>query len=335
MKDITISGNSLVITDTVTSIIELEVPAKDFYFSNRHLNENILNVYDTHGINESIATEWEGNISDVTIDGVAATASTLRTFQQDHLGKSSTSGGNGVNSVTGDGVGGTASDPVLTFPTPAEIGAKADFTENSAFNKDFGTGSTDVLRGDTTTITPAQSSDITTNNSKVSFPEAPADGNQYARKDNSWEQVASSSGDMEKSVYDPNNVDDDAFDYSNFLGITQMPDDQIISFTKTGGGSVEIDNYDLDVYNVHFINPGAHDRDFTGMIAPPSGVNRIVTIINAGTNKKLKFKDNDSSSSAANRILLADRSDVDLERAGSMQLIYNHDVNRWVTYSYY
>ena len=32
----------------------------------------------------------------------------------------------GVQSVTGDGVGGTASDVVLTFPTPAEIGAYPD-----------------------------------------------------------------------------------------------------------------------------------------------------------------------------------------------------------------
>jgi hypothetical protein len=35
-------------------------------------------------------------------------------------------GGGGVQSVTGDGVGGTAEDVVLTFPTPAEIGAYPD-----------------------------------------------------------------------------------------------------------------------------------------------------------------------------------------------------------------
>jgi hypothetical protein len=34
--------------------------------------------------------------------------------------------GGGVQSVTGDGVGGTATDVVLTFPTPAEIGAYFD-----------------------------------------------------------------------------------------------------------------------------------------------------------------------------------------------------------------
>jgi hypothetical protein len=38
----------------------------------------------------------------------------------------------GVQSVTGDGVGGTASDVVLTFPTPAEIGAVATDTSGSS-----------------------------------------------------------------------------------------------------------------------------------------------------------------------------------------------------------
>jgi len=325
MKDITISGNSLVITDTVTSIIELEVPAKDFYFSNRHLNENILNVYDTHGINESIATEWEGNISDVTIDGVAATASTLRTFQQDHLGKSSTSGGNGVNSVTGDGVGGTASDPVLTFPTPAEIGAKADFTENSAFNKDFGTGATDVLRGDTTTITPAQSSDITTNNSKVSFPEAPADGNQYARKDNSWEQVSSGSGDMEKSVYDPNNVDDNAFDYANFLG-----DFQVKGGRTTITLNSDQDNLDLDGFNIVYLTAPSNMRRITGIKAPPSGVERIIIFVNNDSNRVKTFVANSGSSLAANRIVLrGNAGQKNLDDYLIALCMYNHTINKW------
>jgi len=123
--------------------------------------------------------------------------------------------------------------------------------------------------------------------------------------------------------------------YAHATGITQMPDSQITRYTETGGAPVEIDNYDLGTSNVHFIDPDAHDRDFTGMVAPSVGVNRIVTIINSGTNKKLKFKDNDSASSASNRMLLADTSDFDLPKGGSVQFIYNHDVNRWTTYSYY
>jgi len=93
------------------------------------------------------------------------------------------SGGTGVQSVTGDGVGGTATNVLLTFPTSTEIGlgnvdntsdankpistatqnalnSKEDsFTKNTAFNKDFGTNAGEVLEGDTRTIT---ASEITT-----------------------------------------------------------------------------------------------------------------------------------------------------------------------------
>jgi hypothetical protein len=140
---------------------------------------------------------------------------------------------------------------------------------------------------------------------------------------------------MLKSVYDPTGVNADAFDYANQIGITQIPDAQITNYTESGGGSVDIDNYNLGTSNVHFVNPGAHDRDFSGMVAPAAGVNRIVTIVNSGTNKKLKFKDNDSASTAANRMLLADQSDFDLPRGGSAQFIYHHPSSRWITYTYY
>jgi hypothetical protein len=140
---------------------------------------------------------------------------------------------------------------------------------------------------------------------------------------------------MLASTYDPTGVAADVYDYSNQIGLNQMPSAQITTYTEGGGGAVEIDNYDLSTYNVHYIDPGAHDRDFTGMVAPSAGVQRIVVIINVGTNKKLKFKDNDGDSDAANRMLLADASDFDLNEGASVQFIYNHTTNRWHTYSYY
>ena len=142
-------------------------------------------------------------------------------------------------------------------------------------------------------------------------------------------------GDMLASTYDPTGVAADVYDYSNQIGLTQMPSAQITTYTESGGGSVEIDNYDLSTYNVHYIDPGAHDRDFTGMVAPSAGVQRIVVIINVGTNKKLKFKDNDGDSDAANRLLLSDTDDFDLYEGGSVQFIYNHTTSRWHTYTYY
>ena len=79
--------------------------------------------------------------------------------------------------------------------TALQTGKEDAFTKNTAFNKDFGTSAGQVLEGDTPTITPTQASNITSNNSKVSFPEAPNDGKQYARKNLAWEEVAASDTD--------------------------------------------------------------------------------------------------------------------------------------------
>ena len=94
------------------------------------------------------------------------------------------SGGTGVQSVLGDGVSGTATNVLLTFPTSTEIGlgnvdntsdankpvstatqtalnSKEDsFTKNTAFNKDFGTNTGEVLEGDTRTITPSEQTNL-------------------------------------------------------------------------------------------------------------------------------------------------------------------------------
>ena len=72
----------------------------------------------------------------------------LKTFLSVNLGPEA-GGTEIVETVTGDGVGGTASNVVMTFPTPAQIGAKPDFTENTAFNKDFGTAAGDVMNAGT------------------------------------------------------------------------------------------------------------------------------------------------------------------------------------------
>lgn len=61
-----------------------------------------------------------------------------------------------VDTVTGDGVSGTATDVIMTFPTPAEIGAKPDFSENSAFNKDFGTSAGEVCEGNDARLSDAR-----------------------------------------------------------------------------------------------------------------------------------------------------------------------------------
>lgn len=122
--------------------------------------------------------------------------------------------------------------------------------------------------------------------------------------------------------------------YAYSTGITQIPTSQIFRTTIAGGGAVDIDNYDPGNFNLHFIDPGSNDRDFTGIDAPPAGINRIIMIINTGTNT-LKFKDEDGASTAANRLALADNADFDLGPNGSVQFIYDHIKSRYITFTYY
>ena len=58
----------------------------------------------------------------------------------------------------------------------------------------IGTTSATALAGDTTTITQTQADDIIANNAKVSFPEAPSDGSQYARQNGGWSVVSGGGG---------------------------------------------------------------------------------------------------------------------------------------------
>ncbi len=159
----------------------------------------------------------------------------------------------GVQSVTGDGVGGTASNVVMTFPTPAQIGA------------------------------------------------------------------------MDVGTYDPTGVGADAFNFGNFIGTFQAPD---TSTTITLNS--DVDNLDVDGFNMVYLTASTNDRKITGIKAPPSGVNRIIIFFNNDATRKKKFVGNSANSLAANRIVLrgnaADRTFDDYQVTLA---IYNHSLSRW------
>ena len=79
-----------------------------------------------------------------------------------------------VVAVAGDYDTDEVTEATNLYYTEARVSANTDVTANSA----------------KTGITAQQTSDITTNNAKVTFPEAPNDGTQYARKSLGWEAVA-------------------------------------------------------------------------------------------------------------------------------------------------
>ena len=127
-------------------VIQSGIQPKSTYILGNGLTFNFADLVAVYENDVAITTPLTSRALSLYLDGKIG-------FQ---LTQSLGGGGGGVDSVTGDGVGGTATDPVLTFPTPSEIGAKPNFTENTAFNKDFGTSSGEVLEGDTRTITPSE-----------------------------------------------------------------------------------------------------------------------------------------------------------------------------------
>ena len=80
--------------------------------------------------------------------------------------------------------------PISTSTQNALNNKEDSFTKNSAFNKNFGTNSGEVLEGDTTTITTQQSNDISTNTAKVS-----ADGSINTHSDVDTSTTAPQTGD--------------------------------------------------------------------------------------------------------------------------------------------
>ena len=71
---------------------------------------------------------------------------------------------------------------------------------------------------------------------------------------------------------------------------------------------------------------GGGPRRITGIVAPPLGDNRTITIYSLGT-KDLSLRDNDAGSIAANRFLLA--ADVTILVERSRTIWYDHIVQRW------
>lgn len=122
-KKLEIIGNAIVASDTLTGNVEYEWPARDIYFIARDLENGKIRLYDTNNVNAHGSEVWENDLSD-TVDGsdVTFTISSFRNFGRTSLGKSSDgSSGGAVNSVTGDGVGGTPADVIMSFPDADEV----------------------------------------------------------------------------------------------------------------------------------------------------------------------------------------------------------------------
>ena len=76
------------------------------------------------------------------------------------------------------------------------------------------------------------------------------------------------------------------------------------------------------------------DRVITGFVAPAAGVNRIFGINNLSGSSNIKFKNNDSGSVAANRLLIRDDGpDKSIHENETAILWYDHTSSRWRPYN--
>ena len=134
---------------------------------------------------------------------------------------------------------------------------------------------------------------------------------------------------LDKATYDPTNVNADAFDYANAIGVEQITG-TIISPTAI---SATVDDYnptDFGTSNMIRQDVTGGDQNFTGMEAPAVGVNRIVKICNISTSgDRISFQNNDAGSLAANRLLLRDNGNRDLRPNETAAFWYDHTSLRW------
>jgi len=129
---------------------------------------------------------------------------------------------------------------------------------------------------------------------------------------------------MDATIYDPNNVQDDAFDYENFLGTFQLT-----GTPQTVNLSSDIDNLSATA-NIINLTTSSQDRRITGIVAPPTGVNRVIFFYNQSSQYRIKFVHQSGSSNSANRIVLRGQAGTRNLLQFQMAVVsYNHLLNRW------
>jgi len=113
----------------------------------------------------------------------------------------------------------------------------------------------------------------------------------------------------------------------NFVNLSQVPDDILTPTILTA----HVDNYNPPGFAtaniLRMASSGANYR-VTGFVAPPAGVNRIITITNIGiAGDRVDLRNNDAGSLPANRMLM--RGNINIQDDRVIQLWYDHVDLRW------
>lgn len=103
-----------------------------------------------------------------------------------------------------------------------------------------------------------------------------------------------------------------------------------VGLTVAGGAGGVGHNVGLPAGGVGYRLTITGDAEWTGMVAGAAG--RCVHLFNAST-KKLKLKDQDAASTAANRFACPEQSDYDLKPFNFVTLQYDATLSRWIVLS--
>jgi len=87
-----------------------------------------------------------------------------------------------------------------------------------------------------------------------------------------------------------------------------------------------------NVTNVYRVAPTAANHQISGILAPPSGVNRVIHISNVDTTDDIEFMD-DNSSVAADGILLRDSANKKIKGNETASFWYDHVISRWKVFN--
>lgn len=174
-------------------------------------------------------------------------------------------------------------------------------------------------------------------NVPYTFPSSDGTANQIMKTNGSGvlsfvDLPTPSSGDMTKAVYDPNNVNASAFDRSKFTGM------EVVTGIFTLNISAQVNNLgsaiaNFDTYNLIRIDTSVNDVYVTGIVAPSSGVNRIIHLSNADNTNDIYFPDDSSSSTSINRLRLKDGVGKELKGNETASFWYDHIDSRWKVFN--
>ncbi len=128
-------------------------------------------------------------------------------------------------------------------------------------------------------------------------------------------------------------IKEDVYDKANETGIEQIQGSTILTPPSLSSNQDNYNPTNFATANMIRLDVTS-DIDISGFLAPPAGINRIISLNNVTTNgKKIKLLHNDSGSLAANRILNRKEGDKTLEPNDGGSLWYDHTDSRWRPYT--